>query len=130
MTSEETCGRGAPVAGSGGVKQGPSERGVSLSPDHCQRAASLRRVFQGGVSCHERERMRSAERLNHDQFDLLCRACDAGGPLTLAELSEVLDGENLAERARAAAKALIADGFLSQDRHLYAITDEGLDALA
>ena len=74
--------------------------------------------------------MKSAERLNHDQFDLLCRACDAGGPLTLEELSEVLDGENLLARARIAADALILEGFLKPKRDLFVITDDGLNALA
>ena len=75
--------------------------------------------------------MRTAERLNHDQFDLLCRAADVGGPATLAELSEVLEGEaNHLPRAAVAAHNLVLLGFLQKTGELWQITEQGRAALA
>lgn len=74
--------------------------------------------------------MKSAERLNHDQFDLLCRAADVAGAVTLDELAEVLDGENLKTRAAVAARALILDGFLQRSgSDMYEVTPAGEAAL-
>ena len=74
--------------------------------------------------------MKTAERLNHDQFDLLCRAADIGGLATLEELSDVLEGEaNHLPRAEVAARYLIQEGFLQKIGELYRITRAGKKSL-
>lgn len=75
---------------------------------------------------------RTAERLNHDQFDILCRAADIDGAATLPELAEALDGVNCLQRAKVAIdRCLILESFIVRlpIGNLYQITEAGHAAL-
>lgn len=56
--------------------------------------------------------METAERLNYDEFDMLCCAADSPTPLRLDALSESLDGENRPPRGKIALHRLLRRGFL------------------
>ncbi len=56
--------------------------------------------------------MDTAERLNFDEFDMLCRAADSPSPLTPEVLSDSLQGENRPARGKIALQRLLQRGFL------------------
>lgn len=75
--------------------------------------------------------MPSAQRMNYDDFDLICCAADAQQPLSAAELSKSLQGVNLESRGMLSLQRLIRQGYIesvAEDR--YRITDTGRKALA
>lgn len=75
--------------------------------------------------------MESADRLNFDEFDLLCRAADSLGPATCDALSEGLSGENVLPRAKIALQKLMAKGLMEPaEDDLYQISDAGTKALS
>lgn len=75
--------------------------------------------------------MESAERLNFDSFDLLCRAADSLEPVSCEVLAEGLTGENGVARARIALQSLIAKGFISPvGEELFEISEAGVKALS
>jgi len=75
--------------------------------------------------------MPTAERLNYDDFDLICCAADAAKPLSAAELSASLRGVNLEPRGLISIQRLIRQGYIeavAEDQ--YRITGAGRQALA
>ncbi|AMV19617.1 hypothetical protein [Planctomyces sp. SH-PL14] len=75
--------------------------------------------------------MATAERMNYDDFDLICCAADASKPLSAAELSASLRGVNLEPRGLIALQRLIRQGYIeSVAEDQYRITGEGRKALA
>lgn len=75
--------------------------------------------------------MASAQRMNHDDFDLICCAADASQPLSVGELSKSLCGVNLESRGKISLKRLIHQGYIessAEDR--YRITNVGRKALS
>lgn len=63
----------------------------------------------------------------NDQFDVLCRLQDAQGRLKIADLSEVLDGNEKATRS--AVKCLEKQGLVHGAANGFAITDAGTEYL-
>jgi len=75
--------------------------------------------------------METADRLNFDEFDLLCRAADSTAPLPSAQLFQAMQGENLPARGKIALQRLIARGFIeSTAEDLYQISAAGTKALS
>jgi sRNA-binding protein len=73
----------------------------------------------------------TAERLNFDEFDLLCRAADVACPVSSATLAEGLTGVNAIARAKASLPALVTQGFLEAvGTDLYEISPAGVKALS
>lgn len=56
--------------------------------------------------------MDTAERLNYDEFDMLCRAADSPTPLPVESLWESLQGENRPARGKITLDRLLRRGFL------------------
>lgn len=56
--------------------------------------------------------MNTAERLNYDEFDMLCRAADSPSPLSLDALSQALQGENRPARGKITLDRLLRRGYL------------------
>lgn len=81
---------------------------------------------QGGL-------MESADRLNFDEFDLLCRAADSLGPASCETLSDGLTGENVLPRAKIALQKLLAKGLMEpaeDEEELFQISAAGTKALS
>ncbi|AMV16977.1 hypothetical protein VT03_03745 [Planctomyces sp. SH-PL14] len=75
--------------------------------------------------------MATAERMNYDDFDLICCAADAAKPLSAAELSTSLRGVNLEPRVIISLQRLIRQGYIeSVGEDQYQITGDGRKALA
>lgn len=75
--------------------------------------------------------MATAERMNYDDFDIICCAADATQPLSAAELSASLRGVNLEPRGLISLQRLIRQGFIeSVGDDQYRITGAGRKALA
>ena len=75
--------------------------------------------------------MATAERMNYDDFDLICCAADASKPLSAAELSAALRGVNLEPRGLISLQRLIRQGYIeSVDGDQFRITGAGRRALA
>ncbi len=56
--------------------------------------------------------MDTAERLNYDEFDMLCCAADSPAPLSLDAWSESLQGENRPPRGKIALHRLLRRGYV------------------
>lgn len=77
------------------------------------------------------QRMDTADRLNFDEFDLMCRAADATGAMTCEQLAEGLTGVNLLSRAEISLPKLVAKGFIEAvGDEKFQITERGRQALA
>lgn len=75
--------------------------------------------------------METADRLNFDEFDLMCRAADASEAMTCEQLSEGLIGVNLISRAEISLQKLISKGFIEAvGSERFQITERGRQALA
>ena len=75
--------------------------------------------------------METADRLNFDEFDLMCRAADASGPMNCEQFSEGLTGVNLVSRAQISLQKLVAKGFIeAAENQTFQITEKGRQALA
>lgn len=75
--------------------------------------------------------METADRLNFDEFDLMCRGADAAGPMTCEQFSEGLSGVNLVSRAQISLQKLVAKGFIEPvENEMFQITERGRQALA
>jgi hypothetical protein len=85
----------------------------------------------GPASAGGRRLTGNAERLNFDEFDLLCRAADTKQPATCESLAEGLTGVNNIARANVALPNLLRHGFLEEtSAGLYRITPDGTTALS
>jgi hypothetical protein len=72
----------------------------------------------------------TVEDLDEAAFDVLCRAADAGGRMTVEALAQVLDGDDRVAVAQRAVEALWIGGFLDRRGDDFCISQAGRAALA